>query len=356
MGIARVTLAFFSVGFLAGSFENAAGLGVARPVQRPPAAATAAFVAPPAAVTEPPRDAAGRASPARDALGPVPMPVRVPRAVSPEMQRALAEGRALPPAPRLPMCSIGRRARSPIPAPSFVSLPQGSGGLLPGVSGSEVAKALQPQREKAVAEAPEFILPIDRGRVTSMFNQGRYHPAIDLAAPLGTPVHATTRRQRVTHAGWTGGYGNLVIARDPQGRDHYYGHLSRILVHIGALLEQGDLLGLLGSTGHSTGPHVHYEVRTRGGHINPATLLFAGRRVGVGYAWNDAVAGTRTAAASAAVPVFRPAARPATRRATWRGHRARARYAARPRAWHFGRRRVRYARVAAVRYGQPRPR
>jgi murein DD-endopeptidase MepM/ murein hydrolase activator NlpD len=132
----------------------------------------------------------------------------------------------------------------------------------------------------------EFILPFERGRVTSMFNQGRRHPAIDLAGPLGTSVYATTIKQRVTFAGWRGGYGNLVITRDPQGRQHYYGHLHRIIARVGALLEQGETLGLLGTTGRSTGPHVHYEVRTsKGRHLDPSKLLFVGLRVGRGYAW-----------------------------------------------------------------------
>ena len=85
----------------------------------------------------------------------------------------------------------------------------------------------------------------------------------------------------MTFAGWRGGYGNAVMARDDLGRVHLYGHLQRIFVRVGTMLDQGQKLGALGSTGHSTGPHVHYEVRTKGGgHINPVTLLFPGRRVG----------------------------------------------------------------------------
>ena len=63
--------------------------------------------------------------------------------------------------------------------------------------------------------APAFIMPFANGRVTSLYNQGRRHPAIDLAGPLGSPVMATTMRQTVVFAGWRGGYGNAVIARDP---------------------------------------------------------------------------------------------------------------------------------------------
>src|SRR5262249_369675 len=178
-------------------------------------------------------------------------------------------------------------------------------------------------RETELAPEQEFILPIDKGRVTSMFNQGRYHPAIDLAAPLGTPVHATTRKQKVTFAGQRGGYGNLVVTRDPSGREHYYGHLQRIVAGVGTLLEQGDLLGLLGSTGHSTGPHVHYEVRTRaGGHMNPATLLFPDRRVSAGYAWNNTFGASSRVAMAAAPRAAEPAVRSTARRTVRSAHRA----------------------------------
>jgi hypothetical protein len=95
-------------------------------------------------------------------------------------------------------------------------------------------------------------------------------------------------RQLVTFVGWRGGYGNTVMTRDEFGRTHLYAHLQKITTRVGLLLDQGDRLGLLGSTGHSTGPHVHYEVKTpKGVHINPVTVLFPGRRVGKGYAWLD---------------------------------------------------------------------
>jgi murein DD-endopeptidase MepM/ murein hydrolase activator NlpD len=164
--------------------------------------------------------------------------------------------------------------------------------------------------EPKLAKRPqEFILPFEKGRVTSMFNQGRRHPAIDLAGPLGTSVYATTRKQRVTFAGWRGGYGNLVITRDPTGRHHYYGHLHRTLVRVGAVLDQGETLGLLGTTGRSTGPHVHYEVRTANGrHLDPSKLLFAGS-VRRGYAWNTPrpeVTSTKLAARAARAGQPRP--------------------------------------------------
>lgn len=133
---------------------------------------------------------------------------------------------------------------------------------------------------------PAFILPFENGRITSMYNRGRVHPAIDLAGRLGAPVFATSSAQTVTFAGWYGGYGNAVITRDREGRIHLYGHLSAVNTRPGTTLAQGDKLGALGSTGFSTGPHVHYEVKDANGrHIDPASLLFPGRAVTAGFTW-----------------------------------------------------------------------
>lgn len=136
--------------------------------------------------------------------------------------------------------------------------------------------------------AAEFIMPFASGRVTSLYNQGRRHPAIDLAGALGSPVLATTTRQTVIYAAWRGGYGNAVITRDAYGWIHLYGHLRSITARVGQVLDQGDQLGHLGSTGYSTGPHVHYEVRdAKGAHVNPVGLLFPDRNVRTGLAWSD---------------------------------------------------------------------
>jgi murein DD-endopeptidase MepM/ murein hydrolase activator NlpD len=145
------------------------------------------------------------------------------------------------------------------------------------------------EAEPSASQPPiEFIMPFANGRVTSLFNQGRRHPAIDLAGALGSPVLATTVRQTVIFAGSRGGYGNAVITRDELGRTHLYGHLKSITSRVGQVLEQGAKLGHLGSTGFSTGPHVHYEVRdAKERHIDPMTLLFPGRSVARGYAWLD---------------------------------------------------------------------
>lgn len=123
-----------------------------------------------------------------------------------------------------------------------------------------------------------FMLPFTNGRVSSGFHQGRWHPAIDLAAPTGTAVLATTSGQKVSFAGRRGGYGNVVMTRDSQGRTHLYAHLHSIAVRTGHVLRQGQKLGTVGSTGFSTGPHLHYEIKNVAGrHVNPAPLLFPHR-------------------------------------------------------------------------------
>lgn len=153
--------------------------------------------------------------------------------------------------------------------------------------------------EEAEPPAPAFILPFEAGHVSSLFNQGRRHPAIDLAGRHGAPVFATANGQTVIFAGPRGGYGNAVITRDAEGREHLYGHLSAIGTRVGARLAQGERLGALGSTGYSTGPHVHYEVKDRRGkHIDPVTLLFPGRRIASGYAWSRGTLPRETVAAA----------------------------------------------------------
>lgn len=101
------------------------------------------------------------------------------------------------------------------------------------------------------------------------------HAGIDLAAPTGTAVYATADGI-VDHASWEGGYGNMVELEHGKGLVTRFGHLSRILVHPGQAVKRGDLIALVGSTGRSTGPHLHYEVRIDGHAVNPIPFLQAG--------------------------------------------------------------------------------
>jgi murein DD-endopeptidase MepM/ murein hydrolase activator NlpD len=109
---------------------------------------------------------------------------------------------------------------------------------------------------------------------------GRYafHPGIDFAGPWGSVVHATASGV-VVFAGNRGGYGNMVEVDHGYGIHTRYGHLSTISVRVGTHLARGDALGRVGSTGRSTGPHVHYEVWYDDAVKNPNTFIEAGRHV-----------------------------------------------------------------------------
>jgi murein DD-endopeptidase MepM/ murein hydrolase activator NlpD len=98
------------------------------------------------------------------------------------------------------------------------------------------------------------------------------HAGIDLAAPSGTPIYATADGV-VDRAEWSGGYGNLVEIDHGKGLQTRFGHLSRILVHPGDRVTRGQVIALMGSTGRSTGSHLHYEVRIDGHAVNPVPFL-----------------------------------------------------------------------------------
>jgi murein DD-endopeptidase MepM/ murein hydrolase activator NlpD len=118
-----------------------------------------------------------------------------------------------------------------------------------------------------------FIWPLD-GFVTSGFGPrwGRMHTGIDIAAPAGTPIHAA-KAGEVIYAGWINGYGNTVIVDHGDGVATLYGHQSRLGSTEGQQLNQGDVLGFVGSTGHSTGNHCHFEIRIDTKPVNPRPYL-----------------------------------------------------------------------------------
>lgn len=111
--------------------------------------------------------------------------------------------------------------------------------------------------------------PVTGGRLTQEFHPG--HTGIDIAVPTGTEVKSTMDG-RVIHAGWNAqGYGNLVIVENGPYRT-YYAHLSSIPVSAGDEVKAGTIIGLSGSTGNSTGPHLHYEIRKNKMAIDPAPV------------------------------------------------------------------------------------
>lgn len=125
--------------------------------------------------------------------------------------------------------------------------------------------------------------PVEFSRVTSGF-ANRFHPiqqswrkhlGIDFSAPTGTPVR-TVGDGVVEFAGWQNGYGNVIQVRHAGNRETLYAHLSRIDVSKGQRVEQGHKIGAVGSTGWSTGPHLHFEFRINGEHQDPALVAKAG--------------------------------------------------------------------------------
>lgn len=124
-----------------------------------------------------------------------------------------------------------------------------------------------------------FIWPL-RGRFTSGFGPrthpvyggGDFHTGIDLAVPVGTQVRAAAPGE-VIWAGWRGNYGLLVIIDHQNGYSTYYAHLSQVRVSPGQFVEWGQVIGLSGNSGLSTGPHLHFEIRRWGEPVNPLPLL-----------------------------------------------------------------------------------
>ena len=118
-----------------------------------------------------------------------------------------------------------------------------------------------------------LIWPV-QGAVTSGFGMrwGRMHDGIDIAVPTGTPVHAAAAGI-VIYASWMTGYGNLVVIDHGNGLATAYAHNSSLVVTVGQHVEQGRTISLSGSTGNSTGPHVHFEVRVNGVPVDPLRYL-----------------------------------------------------------------------------------
>ena len=127
---------------------------------------------------------------------------------------------------------------------------------------------------KKVALGISLIEPV-RGRISCRFgNQGSYyHTGLDIAAPNGTPINAAANGT-VTYAGYHYSYGNLLIVTHANGVQTYYAHCSRLYVSVGASVSQGQTIAAVGSTGNSTGNHLHLEVRVNGTAQNPQNYLY----------------------------------------------------------------------------------
>ena len=132
----------------------------------------------------------------------------------------------------------------------------------------------------AVQKAP-FAMPVKSAfRYSSGFGMrwGRMHKGTDMAGPYGTPIQATADGI-VTHAGWLSGYGRMVKIKHDFGLETRYAHMSRVRVKKGQRVSRGDRIGDMGSSGRSTGSHLHYEIRVDDKAVNPMTYIKAAKNV-----------------------------------------------------------------------------
>lgn len=119
-----------------------------------------------------------------------------------------------------------------------------------------------------------------QGRITSEFGlrndpingRQRHHHGVDIAAPTGTPIGAAAAGT-VVFAGRRGGYGNTIIIEQADGKQTLYGHADQLFAKVGDQITTGQTIATVGSTGRSTGPHLHFEVRENGQPVNPLTNL-----------------------------------------------------------------------------------
>lgn len=125
--------------------------------------------------------------------------------------------------------------------------------------------------------APDvWLLPLHNYRLTSPYGVrwGNLHAGVDLAAPEGTPFSAS-HAGTVKLASWYGGLGNAIIIDHGDGTETIYGHASKLLVRVGQKVQAGDVIGLVGNTGHAFGSHLHFEVHVNGEAKNPVPYLRA---------------------------------------------------------------------------------
>jgi hypothetical protein len=137
--------------------------------------------------------------------------------------------------------------------------------------------------ERAFFLVAGFRFPLPKGVITSAFGERldpftgrslRFHTGIDIGAPFGTEVFAA-RSGRIDSTGYSDIYGNFIVVVHDATWETLYGHLSKILVAKGQTVSAGETIGLVGSTGMSTGPHLHFETRRRGVATDPAPLMMS---------------------------------------------------------------------------------
>jgi murein DD-endopeptidase MepM/ murein hydrolase activator NlpD len=166
----------------------------------------------------------------------------------------------------------------------YAGLSRGGGSSLQLVRWTAGGRAEWIDAANAARPAPVesgMMMPV-AGHITSYFGY-RYHPilhftrfhaGLDIGASWGSPIVAAGDG-RIVSAGWAGGYGREVQIAHAGGMTSIYGHMSQIVAEAGSFVHEGQLIGYVGSSGLSTGPHVHFEVRRNGAPVNPLAVRFA---------------------------------------------------------------------------------
>lgn len=110
-------------------------------------------------------------------------------------------------------------------------------------------------------------------RVDPIYKTTKFHEGMDFSANIGTPIYATGNGT-VTKVGWQSGYGRVVVINHGYGYETLYAHMNKINVRVGQKVTRGEVIGEVGNTGKSTGPHLHYEVHVKGRVVNPVNYYF----------------------------------------------------------------------------------
>ena len=136
------------------------------------------------------------------------------------------------------------------------------------------AKTLASAKQKQAAHSAGFIFPVPAGswKVSSYYGDGRNHKGIDICAKSGTSIYAVADGT-VVYSGWKGDYGYCVIIEHEGGMRTLYAHAKQLCCNVGDIVSQGEIIALVGTTGQSTGNHVHFEVIANGRNVDPAPYI-----------------------------------------------------------------------------------
>lgn len=209
------------------------------------------------------------------AVGGVNVPGAIGASRSPGLQPVAATGESKRP----PLSAAELRTRVAVQQAARATRLRAAKAQADRLAAAAKAAAEKRAREAAERARPKFVKPILGYRMSAGFGQASYlwsnlHTGQDFSAPAGTPIRAVADG-RIISAGWDGSYGQKIAVLHPDGTETWYAHMSSF-VRTGGLVKAGDVIGRVGSTGNSTGNHLHFEARPGGGDpVEPLAWLRA---------------------------------------------------------------------------------